>query len=118
MLCAVFFMFSEAYAKQYGNPVSKGPLTSLESLEKHAGAVVRVQGRVRSVCSQKGCWMEIAPSMDRKTKGFRVTFKNYGFFVPTNSLGMDAKVEGTVVAENATFNIVATGVELEPHQNP
>lgn len=42
--------------------------------------------------------MELAPT--DKGPGVRVTFKDYGFFVPLDSAGSTAKVEGTVkVAE-------------------
>jgi hypothetical protein len=39
-------------------------------------------------------------STDEKGPGVRVTFKDYGFFVPVDSAGSMARVEGTVkVAE-------------------
>jgi hypothetical protein len=60
--------------------------------------VVRVEGQVRKACEKKGCWMELAP--DAKSPGVRVTFKDYGFFVPLDSAGSQARVEGVVkVAE-------------------
>jgi hypothetical protein len=40
--------------------------------------------------------MELAPSNDPKLPGCRVTFKDYGFFVPTDSAGAQAKVQGTL----------------------
>lgn len=40
--------------------------------------------------------MELSESMDPKTPGCRVTFKDYGFFVPTDSAGSHARVEGVV----------------------
>jgi hypothetical protein len=46
----------------------------------------------------KGCWMELAAS--EKGAGVRVTFKDYAFFVPVDSAGSSARVEGVVkVAE-------------------
>ena len=38
--------------------------------------------------------MELAA--DGKSPGVRVTFKDYGFFVPVDSAGAQARVEGTV----------------------
>lgn len=62
------------------------------------GKEVQVEAKVRKACEKKGCWMELAPS--DKGPGVRVTFKDYGFFVPLDSAGSTAKVEGTVkVAE-------------------
>jgi hypothetical protein len=64
------------------------------------GKAVQVEARVRKACEKKGCWMELAPT--DKGPGVRVTFKDYGFFVPLDSAGSMAKVEGTVkVAELA-----------------
>jgi hypothetical protein len=81
--------------------------------------------------------MELATSKDPGAPACRVTFKDYGFFVPTDAAGASARLEGTVFlrrvekklvehleAEGATFaskaedgtadevRIVATGVEL------
>lgn len=96
-----------------------------------------VNGYVRRACSRRGCWMELADGADEKNPGCRVTFKDYGFFVPTDSAGASARVEAKVVfanvsassvnhleSEGATFankgadgaarelRLVATGVEL------
>ncbi|NNC06009.1 DUF4920 domain-containing protein [Corallococcus exiguus] len=66
--------------------------------QAHDGKVVRVEGQVRKACEKKGCWMELA--QDAKSPGVRVTFKDYGFFVPLDSAGSQARVEGVVkVAE-------------------
>jgi hypothetical protein len=43
--------------------------------------------------------MELAESTQEGTPGCRVTFKNYGFFVPTNSAGSRARVQGQVEVE-------------------
>ncbi len=95
------------------------------------GRTVLVEGVVRRACSQMGCWMELAPA--EGGPGVRVTFKDYGFFVPTDSAGAKARVQGTVKvaqlspaqaehlrAEGGSMaagaqrevRLVATGVEL------
>ncbi len=98
------------------------------------GKSVALEAKVRKACEKKGCWMELAGS--DKGPGMRVTFKNYGFFVPLDSAGSTAKVEGTIKvaaltdenakhleAEGATIprgkdgkprevQLVAVGVEL------
>lgn len=125
-------------AKLYGEPLGETPLTPLNQImaspSSYQGKMVKVTGKVRRACSAKGCWMEV--SEDDKP-GCRVTFKDYGFFVPTDSAGSTATVEGNVVlkkvkashvehleGEGATFKeknpdgtanevrLVATGVEL------
>jgi Domain of unknown function (DUF4920) len=58
------------------------------------GKTVQLEGKVRKACERKGCWMELA-SAD-KGPGVRVTFKDYGFFVPLDSAGSTARVEGVV----------------------
>jgi hypothetical protein len=61
---------------------------------------VALEGKVRRACERKGCWMELATAATEKGPGVRVTFKDYGFFVPVDSAGRSAKVEGVVkVAE-------------------
>jgi hypothetical protein len=105
--------------------------------DRFSEKTVLVQGRVRSACSRKGCWMELAESTDKEAAGTRVTFKDYGFFVPTTSAGKIACVEGVLTtrrvapeevahmeAEGARFpkkmsdgsahevRIVASGVEM------
>jgi hypothetical protein len=109
----------------------------LQTPAEYAGKSVRLEGHVRRACSAKGCWMEVAPSADPGVPGCRVTFKDYGFFVPTDSAGARARVEGEVTlkrvrpahvrhyeGEGASFaskhedgsadevRLVATGVEL------
>jgi hypothetical protein len=68
----------------------------LKSPQQHDGKKVLLEGTVRKACERKGCWMELAEAGDAKGPGVRVTFKNYGFFVPVDSAGKKAKVEGTV----------------------
>ena len=67
----------------------------LEAPQRHEGKTVTVEGKVRKACQRKGCWMELAAS--EKALGVRVTFKDYGFFVPLDSAGRQAKVEGEVI---------------------
>jgi hypothetical protein len=130
-----------APAKQvFGAALGSAPHADLAQVLKHPGRFEGphiVEGHVRRACSKKGCWMELATSKDPGAPGCRVTFKDYGFFVPTDSAGASARLEGSVTlrrveqklvshleAEGATFaskaadgtadevRILATGVEL------
>ncbi|QSQ19735.1 DUF4920 domain-containing protein [Pyxidicoccus parkwayensis] len=68
--------------------------------QAHDGKTVLVEGTVRKACERKGCWMELSADAQDKSPGVRVTFKDYGFFVPLDSAGSKARVEGVVkVAE-------------------
>jgi hypothetical protein len=125
----------------FGATLSAAPTAELAQILKDPGRFAAgthiVEGHVRRACSKKGCWMELATSSDPGAPGCRVTFKDYGFFVPTDSAGATARLEGTVTlrrvepklvshleAEGATFaakaadgtadevRILATGVEL------
>ena len=46
--------------------------------------------------------MELAEKLDPALPGCRVTFKDYGFFVPLDSAGSSAKVQGTVQVQSVT----------------
>ena len=68
--------------------------------DQYDGKTVALEGTARKVCKKKGCWMELATSNDAKADGIRVTFKDYGFFVPVDAAGAAVKMEGVVkVAE-------------------
>ncbi|MEJ7616331.1 MAG: DUF4920 domain-containing protein [Pyrinomonadaceae bacterium] len=81
-----------------GQALAGAAFVSLDNLLKEPGAyqekIVAVEGVVERSCTNKGCWMEIAPKAGEA--GMRVTFKDYGFFVPLNSQGMKVKAEGQV----------------------
>jgi hypothetical protein len=86
--------------KAFGAPISAGPVLSLADVlatpERFRDQLITVQGHVRAACTRRGCWMEVAEGADPKLPGCRVTFKDYGFFVPTDSAGSQAKVQGTL----------------------
>ena len=87
---------------------------ALRSVSSWAGRTVTVEGTVNRVCQMKGCWMELAPA--GADRGVRVTFKDYAFFVPTDSRGAAARLEGEF--ERNTFSkadadhLIAEGVAL------
>ena len=60
------------------------------------GAIV-VEGLVQTCCQNKGCWMEVVPEVGKN--GMRVTFKDYSFFVPKDSKGRSARMEGVVAVK-------------------
>jgi hypothetical protein len=132
---------AQAARQKFGAPLGKSPSATLADVlkapDKFADQTVTVEGQVRSACTRKGCWMELSESPDAAAPGCRVTFKDYGFFVPIDSAGskarVEAKVESKVVKpsmvqhleeEGAKFaskepdgsarevRLVATGVEM------
>lgn len=60
----------------------------------------KVEGVVESVCKVKGCWMTVKTS---EGKTMRVTFKDYGFFVPKDITGKTVVVEG--IAQTSTTSV-------------
>jgi hypothetical protein len=116
---------ASAPAKAFGAPISAGPVLSLADVlaspERFRDQAITVEGHVRSACTRRGCWMEVAESADPKLPGCRVTFKDYGFFVPTDSAGSRAKVQGTLGVDTLPPERVAH-LESEggqfPHKNP
>jgi hypothetical protein len=79
----------------------------LKSPDKFADQNVLVEGEVRRACTRKGCWMELSEAQDPAAPGCRVTFKDYGFFVPTDSAGSKARVEAKVESRAVKPELVA-----------
>lgn len=59
---------------------------------KYSDKAVSVEGVIVRSCKMEGCWMELAPA--KEGKSVRVKFKDHAFFIPLDSAGMRAKVEG------------------------
>jgi len=89
-----------ASRKVFGAPLGSSPVTELGAVlkapDKFADQSVLVEGDVRQACTRRGCWMELSSTSDPAAPGCRVTFKDYGFFVPTDSAGSKARVEARV----------------------
>ena len=91
---------------------------ALQDLDRYTEQTVILEGTVNKVCAVKGCWMELVP--DNASRGVRVTFKDYAFFVPTDSTGYDARLEGlfeqNIFSKAAADHLIAEGVALQ--RNP
>lgn len=61
----------------------------------------KVEGTVDKVCKVKGCWMTVKTT-DGKT--MRVTFKDYGFFVPKDIAGKQVVFEGVAQTSVTTVD--------------
>jgi len=89
-----------AAPQTFGKPL-KGlaPTTLAAVLEKpEAGKIVALEGTIKAVCQDKGCWITFAQG-DRNV---HVTFEGYSFFVPKDSAGQKVKLEGKVVMKPRT----------------
>ena len=84
----------------YGAGVTAGERSSLDAAmkAKSFGRTIRITGSVTEVCKVKGCWMMLR---DGKSQ-VRVTFKDYGFFMPKNLVGRKVALEGVLTEETLT----------------
>lgn len=62
----------------------------------------KVKGTIGAVCQMRGCWITL--KNDRNVN-IRVTFKDYGFFVPKDVSGEEVIIEGTASRELLEENI-------------
>ncbi len=80
---------------KYGAPINEEKAVSVQEMYqtvKNRGAFNgKVRGEIKEVCTHKGCWLGInLPDGSL----MRVTFKDYGFFVPTEATGFPVVIEG------------------------
>lgn len=86
---------TEAISGEYGEPTEESGAVTVETmfsqLEKGNNFEGKVTAEIHEVCTKKGCWLTV-PLPDGNL--MRVTFKDYGFFVPTTSQGYPLILEG------------------------
>lgn len=84
---------TETFGQFADQPVSKTSLTkALAAYEGGERKAVQLEGRVEKICERKGCWMQLRDG----EQTLRVTFKNYGFFVPKSLENKPVLVEGVL----------------------
>lgn len=95
--------------KHFGETVSEeGAITYEDLLARMAetdSIPAKVIGTVGSVCQAKGCWMDMVSSSEENNP-MRITFQDYGFFVPKDITGR------TVVLDGYAYRSVTTVEEL------
>lgn len=77
-----------APSKLQGNPLNLSEALQPANLNKP----IRAEAKVTEVCQNKGCWMILTDD----ERFVRVTFKDYGFFVPKDLAGKTVIVEGII----------------------
>tara|TARA_Y100001934_G_scaffold62382_1_gene77407 strand:- start:408 stop:995 length:588 start_codon:yes stop_codon:yes gene_type:complete len=60
---------------------------------------IQTEGISRNVCQRRGCWMELRSLTESDSESITVKFLNYGFFVPLDSRGAIARIEGIAAAQ-------------------
>ncbi|MCE2504072.1 MAG: DUF4920 domain-containing protein [Chlorobi bacterium] len=75
---------------------------------------IKVYGTILDVCQKKGCWMVISDGQSQ----MRITFKDYGFFVPTDCGGKQARVQGVVSVEEIPEDLAKHYAEESESEDP
>ncbi|MGM0589185.1 MAG: DUF4920 domain-containing protein [Bacteroidota bacterium] len=83
----------EIYGSAFKDTPKQVPLEDLvNGASQFADQTVTTKGTIKKVCQKKGCFfiMETADNQQ-----IRISFKDYGFFIPTNTAGSTVRLNGT-----------------------
>ena len=83
----------------FGDEITSEDATDISTMLTEVSgvkSVFKVSGVVEEVCQAKGCWMTLK---NEEGKSIRVTFKDYGFFVPKDIAGRNVILEGEASME-------------------
>ncbi len=78
---------------------------AIKQMASNAKMQTKIEGIVNEVCMVKGCWMTLNVN---DTQMIRVTFKDYGFFMPKDIAGK------TVICQGELYNDT-TSVDMLKH---
>lgn len=102
------FVAACSASRHYGAPVPASEpvkaVTLLHHPELFEGKTVVLEAQLAEVCPVKGCWAIVRDG----ERELRVTFKDYGFFLPLDSAGSIARMEGE-------FRVVEMPADLARH---
>nr|MBI1229235.1 DUF4920 domain-containing protein [Cytophagales bacterium] len=79
------------YGEKITSDEAVSPGEMLSELDISGAFEGKVRGEIKEVCTKKGCWMTISLP---DGKLMRVTFKDYGFFIPTDAHGNQVVMMG------------------------
>lgn len=68
----------------------------VSEMENYDSVMAVVEAKVTEVCQSKGCWMKVELP---NGESMRVTFKDYGFFMPKDLAGQTVKMNGIAKKE-------------------
>lgn len=74
----------------------------IDGFSQESEQEMKISGTLKTVCQSKGCWT-IMEASDGRT--VRMTFANYGFFLPTDAAGR------AIIAEGLAFKKVSSVAE-------
>ena len=89
---------SEKYSGHGESISSSDAISTADFLKKvsEQESDFKVRGTIEEVCQMKGCWMTLR---NEQGANIRVTFKDYGFFVPKDISGSEVIIEGVANKE-------------------
>lgn len=94
---------NSTHATYYGEKITADSAIDINELKSAMGNLtelaIKVKGPVSAICQKKGCWMDLSFS-DSTT--MRVTFKDYGFFMPKDGSGKTAIIRGVAKIEETS----------------
>jgi hypothetical protein len=92
----------------YGDSISPaGAIKATEvkaTLGHHDSLAMKVEGKIVDVCQKKGCWMQLDIGNSEK---MRVTFKDYGFFMPKDAGGKTVIIDGYAYNDTTSVDMLA-----------
>lgn len=99
LLLSAFGMSYAALAQNFGGPVDHTVLTPISKIvaapEQYLEKPVTVQGKINSVCSKKGCWMQLAS--DVAEQQFKIKVRDGDMVFPISAKGKTAFATGKLV---------------------
>ena len=90
---------SQTTYDSYGEQMTSDNAISTEeflSAVSEVEATYKLSGTIEEVCQMKGCWLTLK---NEEGLNVRVTFKDYGFFVPKDISGSEVILEGVAFKE-------------------
>lgn len=109
ILTTLLFIKCTDYSKKttfYGKEISLSNIVNYQDLKiqtmKNGLSNAKIKGKIIETCKKKGCWMNLKTESDT----LFVRFRDYGFFVPTDSvLGKTAVIEGDLFLDTISIEM-------------
>jgi len=86
-------------AQKFGGEVTLEESVTLTEIysapDQYKDKEIRVEGMIKEVCQQRGCWLKLTDGQKELT----IRFKDYGFFVPKDASASRVVVQGIFIME-------------------
>ncbi len=87
-----------AEIQRFGTSIDIAALTPVSQIvakpDQYLGKVITVQGRIHSVCTNKGCWMQL--ESDQAKQQFKIKVRDGDMVFPVSARGKTAYATGTL----------------------